>query len=286
VNVVFFSTAITYGVLTDIPIHFIEKKHLGLNPSETLHFARNSNLNSKAPASVHVNDVRERVLAFAQVRRMFVRGSKVLVATGGGARSLGLMNLLASAKDELELGRLAVASVEPHADDETSDAAEVVADVGRLARTMGLDFYAVRPSFGREGKIDLHSELLSLTREHGFDRIALGNTRDDDAVRVMCELSQHGFSSVRGLCPRIRGGFVRPFLVLSDAEALRLCPAEAAGWPPGVSTPLPDEETVRKEVLPRLRKRFPGVDMMLQELGRTARHQRRAMRGAIDGRGG
>jgi tRNA(Ile)-lysidine synthase TilS/MesJ len=218
----------------------------------------------------------ERAVAFTQARRLVRPGDKVLVATGGGARSLALMNFLYSARDELDLSELAVAAVEPHTSEE-SDAAEVVADVGRLARSFGIDFYAVRPSPTR-GRIDVQSELGLLALEKGFHRVALGNTRDDDAVRVLCELARGGIAAVRGLAPRLRGGFVRPFLVLSDAEAMAFTPGEAVGWGPGVCVVAPEEEAVRREVLPRLRAHFPGVEMMLQETGRRARARRRSPR--------
>jgi len=219
---------------------------------------------------------RERVLAFTQARKLLAPGQRVLVGVGGGPRSLGLMALLADARDDLGLAQVAVASVEPVLDEE-ADAAEVVADVGRLARELGLDFYAARPAPTRGRRVDVQGELTRIARDHGFDRVALGNTRDDDAVRVLCELCRGGDDRVRGLGPRVKGGVVRPFLVLSDVEAQRFVPPEAVGWSPGISVAaLPDEDRVRREILPRLRVVFPGVELHLQELGRQARARRRA----------
>ncbi len=240
-------------------------------------------MSERAPRSLRVA-ARERVLAFTQARRLLRPGDRVLVATGGGARSLGLMNFLFAARDELALREVAVAAVEPHTN-EDSDAAEVVADVGRLARSFGMAFYAVRPSPTR-GRVDVHGELSLLAAEARFDRVALGNTRDDDAVRVLCELARGGLDAVRGIAPRLRGGFVRPFLVLSDAEAMSFTPGEAVGWGAGVGAASPEEEAVRREVLPRLRVHFSAVDMMLQETGRSARARRRPPRPAMLRRGG
>jgi tRNA(Ile)-lysidine synthase TilS/MesJ len=228
-------------------------------------------LSDRASASVK-EAARERVVAYTQARRLLRPGDRVLVATGGGARSLGLMNFLFSARDELDWKELAVAAVEPFSD-EDSDAAEVVADVGRLARSFGLDFYAVRPTPAR-GRIDVNSELATLAAGR-FDRIALGQTRDDDAVRVLSELARGGIEAVRGLAPRLRGGFVRPFLVLSDVEAMRFTPSDAVGWGPGASAVAAEEESIRREILPRLRAQFDAVDIMLQETGRSARARRR-----------
>lgn len=219
---------------------------------------------------------RERVLAFIQARKLLSPGQRVLVGAGGGARSLGLMSLLAESKDDLGLAQVAVASIEPVLDEE-ADAAEVVADVGRLARVLGLDFYAARPAPTRGRRVDVQGELTRIARDQGFHRVALGNTRDDDAVRVLCELGRGGVDRVRGLGPRVKGGVVRPFLVLSDVEAHRFVPPEAVGWSPGISIAVvPEEDRVRREILPRLGMVFPGVELHLQELGRQARARRRA----------
>ncbi len=230
---------------------------------------------SDRPSTSTRQVARERVLAFTQARRLVRPGDRVLVATGGGARSLGLMNFLYSARDELDWKELAVASVEPFSE-EDSDAAEVVADVGRLARSYGMDFYAVRPTPAR-GRIDVNAELIALAAGR-FDRIVLGQTRSDDAVRVLAELSRGGIEAVRGLAPRLKGGFVRPFLVLSDAEAMAFTPGEAVGWGPGAAAVSPEEEAIRREILPRLRAQFESVDIMLQETGRSARARRRPTR--------
>lgn len=229
---------------------------------------------------------RERVLAFAQARKLFSEGQRVLAGVGGGLRSLGLMGLLADARDALGLAEVAIASIEPVLDEEV-DAAEVVADVGRVARALGLDFYAARPAAPRGGRVDILSELARLARDHGFHRIALGHTRDDDAIRVLGELCAGGLERVRGLSPRLKGGIVRPFLVLSDAEAASLAPPEAIGWSPGTaSVANPEEDRVRREILPRLRVVFPGAELHLQALGRQARARRRleaSLRGRADG---
>lgn len=218
---------------------------------------------------------RERVLAFTLARKLLARGQRVLVGVGGGFRSLGLMAFLAEARDDLALAEVAVASIEPTFD-EDSDAAEVLADVGRLARALGLNFYAARPAPTHGRRVDISSELSRIARNHGFDRVALGHTRDDDAVRVLCELCRGGIDRVRGFSPRFKGGGVRPFLVLSDAEAARFVPAEAQGWIPTLSVAaVPEEDRTRHEILPRLRVVFPGVEAHLQELGRRARTRRR-----------
>lgn len=218
---------------------------------------------------------RERFLAFVQARRLMLPGERVLVGVGGGARSLALMALLVGAKEELDLGQVAVASVEPVFDEE-SDAAEVIADVGRLARSYGLDFHAVRPSPVRGQRVDVVAELTQVARDAGFHRVALGNTLDDDAVRVLCELCRGGAQRVRGIAPKVKGGVVRPLLVLTDAEAHAFVPGVAAGWGPGVSVGAsPEEDRARRDVLPRLRALFPGAALHLQELGRLARAGRR-----------
>jgi hypothetical protein len=245
--------------------------------------ARSSNLSERRPTQ----DAYERAVAFVQARRLVRPGQKLLVATGGGPRSLGLLGFLLKARDAFGIEHLAVASIEWTLDEE-ADAAEAVADVGRLVRAHALDFHAVRPSgVGAGGRpVDLHTELSALAREGGFDRVALGHTRDDDAARVLLELCRGGIDTIRGLAPRVRGGLIRPFLALSDGEAMAFAPP----WPPGSATNFAprasEEESMRREVLPRLEVLRPETTWRLQELGRRCRERRsRALRGSVPSRG-
>lgn len=216
-----------------------------------------------------------RALAFCRRNKLFSRGDRVLVGLGGGAASVGLLGFLSCATEALGLAEIAVGSIE--IDGELSDAAESVADVGRAARQLGLSFYAVRPTQGR--RVVLLRELRALAAEQGFQRVAVGHTRDDDARRVLAELCRaEGIGGVRGLAPKLAGAVVRPLLALSTAEAMSLgrsLEIDISRPPPAPSAGL--EARLGATVLSRLRALVPDVDASLAALGREARGLRRSL---------
>lgn len=224
------------------------------------------------------DDPYARVRAFIERKRLVARGQRVLVGTGGGAVSLGLVCFLVAERERLGLAEVAVASVETSVD-ETSDAAERVADVGRVVRQLGVTFHAVRPSSLHRGKVNVARELVALAREQGFDRVALGATRDDHVLAVLDEaLSGRGLMHMRGIAPRVTGGIIRPLLCVSTGEALGLVhgietiPQE----PPDGRSGGGRREALRG-VLARLRVVFPGVERALEGFGEEVR----ALRGRI-----
>lgn len=220
-----------------------------------------------------MSDAFLRALRFARRQRLFAPGDRVLVGLGGGRASLGLLGFLSSAAHDLALAEIAVASIE--SDDELSDAAEAVADVGRVARQLGLSFYAVRPN--ARGRVSVVHELRGLAAAQGFQKVALGHHRDDDARRVFFEVCTRGTDGeLRGLAPKLKGHVVRPLLPLSGPEAMAL------GTSLGVELPAPPPPVARRglevrlehAVLNRLRALVPNVDQTLAALGRNARIQR------------
>jgi tRNA(Ile)-lysidine synthase TilS/MesJ len=207
----------------------------------------------------------ERALAFSRGRRLFRPGERVLVGSGAGVASLGAVGFIALAARTLGLAEIAVAAVDlGHPDD-----AEVVADVGRVARQLGVTFYAL----SAEGAAGPTPALLALARRERYARVVLGHTRDDAVARVFAGLvSGRGLEGVRPLVARLANGVVRPLLDLREAEALELARTagiEPAMLPPEPGTARPPVETrLRASVLPRLRVEAPGSDDALLALGR------------------
>ncbi len=227
-----------------------------------------------------VEQVLRRAVAFAQRQRLFQPGDRVLVGLGADASSLGLLGLLIHARAALGLADVAVAAVECRLDEESDDA-EQVADLGRLARQLGLTFHGVRPS-ATAGRVRVIDELRRLATDQGHTRIALAPTRDDDASRVLLELLRgRGMTSIRGLAPKLRGGVVRPLLTLEGSEAASLASLL------GVEVPLPppDQKPSRDRllpaletmILPRLRAVAPGSSAALAKLGRESRRVQRML---------
>lgn len=228
-----------------------------------------------------MSEVARRVLAFVRRRSLLGAGDAVLVGTGGGAASLGLLALLAAHRDALGLARLAAASVEPDLD-EWGDAAERVADVGRAVRALGVDFYAVRPADQRGAAVAVEAELRSLAEAHGFTRVVLGHTRDDDALGLLAAaLSAGHLDALRPLRARSAGGVVRPLLGVGGAEAASLAVLLGVELPPLDGPPPPAaglRGALSATVVPRLRAVAPGFETALVALAREAAEARRFVR--------
>jgi tRNA(Ile)-lysidine synthase TilS/MesJ len=208
----------------------------------------------------------ERALAFCRAHRLFRPGDRVLVGSGSGAASLGVLGFLLLAQRDLGLAAIAVGAIDFGGEDD----AEAVADAGRFARQLGTDFYAV----SAEG-CSATAALVALARREGFTRVALGHTRDDAVSRVLSQLVRGGgLDRILPYAARRPDGVVRPLLDLRDAEALEL--ARTAGIEPVMLPPEPSARPplatrLRASVLPRLRVEAPGADEALLALGRDVR---------------
>ncbi len=219
----------------------------------------------------------ERALAFCRARRLFRPGDRVLVGSGSGAASLGVLGFLRLAESDLGLGEIAVGAVDLGGD----DAADAVADTGRFARLVGVSFYAV----SADGRSPLAS-LRALAARERFTRIALGHTRDDAVAHVLARLARGvPLARLRPLVACRRDGVVRPLLDLRDAEALEL--ARTAGIEPVAMPPEPGrrpslETRLRASVLPRLRVEVHGCDGAILRVARDARRWSRHLAHEVD----
>lgn len=216
----------------------------------------------------------------AQVRRhrLIEEGDRVLLGLGGGVASAGLLaGFIMGREFGLPRCELAVASVEWDLD-EDHDGAEVVAEVGRVTRSFGLPFFAVRPARAR-GAVKVIAELRALAKAEGFQRVAVATTRDDELRRVIRGMSAGtGLDGLRGFSARGGAGLVRPMLTLREVEAASL--ARDLGIEP-VQLP-PDRQplplSVESTVLPRWRALEPGLDESLLAIARETRALRRHIR--------
>lgn len=221
---------------------------------------------------------RARLLRQVTRRGLFSPGDRVLVGVGGTV-SLSLLAWLVEESPALHLAEVAVASVEQ--DDEPSDAAEQVADLGRAARELGVSFHAVRPVRRGAQPIDVVAELTTLAAREGFQRVALAHTLEDDALRVLESVLARGHcTAIRGLSSRGPGPVVRPFLSLSRGEAVSLVPLRGEEFvTPGPPPKRPGRAAeLSRTVVPRLRALVPGCESALAALGREARAVRNAAR--------
>lgn len=189
--------------------------------------------------------------------RFFTPGGEVLVATGGGASSLGALSILWLARDELQLG--AVGAVFVQREEREDDAA---AEAGRLARTLGADFHLVEAPPGSD-PLRVVSELA---RSRVAPHVVTGHTLEDAAERTLSQLLRgNGLRGLRPLAERRRDGLRRPLLRVDAATASQW--ARAAGIEPVL---LPPEEAPRarreRALLRALGSGFPGAEEALRAL--------------------
>ncbi len=237
-------------------------------------------------------DSLSRVVSHIRRRRLVAEGDRVLLGLGGGVASAGMLAAFIMGREAgVARCELAVAAVETDPSEE-HDGAEVVAEVGRVARSFGLPFFAVRPAMHR-GAVRVVTELKALAVEQGFTRVALAHTRDDEVRRVLRGLSaDEGLRGVKGISSRGAGGVIRPVLPLREAEAAAL--ARDLGIEPVQLPPSPEALAageLERVLLTRWRAREPGLDRSLLRIAQEVRSLRQmvtaqAARWISDARGG
>jgi tRNA(Ile)-lysidine synthase len=178
----------------------------------------------------------EWVLAYARRECRFRPGDRVLVAVSGGPDSVALLHLLARLKPELGLD-LGVAHYDHglRGVDSRADAG-FVAD---LARGLNLPCHAgagqVRDAARRDrvslqmAARKLRLQFLRDTRDrHGYTRLALGHTADDQVELFWLRLLRGaGLEGLKGMWPATPEGLVRPLLAVGKAVLLAWLEQEA-----------------------------------------------------------
>lgn len=210
-------------------------------------------------------DAFERALAFVQANRVLRPRERVLLASGGGAASVGMLSFVALARGRLALRDVAVVTV----DDGTDDGSERCVEAARIARQLGFSVYVV--------DMDRSSSVLARARElrqqGSWDALAVGDTLEDSAARTLRELMNE--RAVRGLCARRRDGVRRPLLgcTVRDADALSTLAGVALPSAP-LATPRGAralDQAVREAILPRIRVVWPNADRSLATLAARTR---------------
>jgi tRNA(Ile)-lysidine synthase len=169
------------------------------------------------------------VRRFASAEDLFAPGSRVLVAVSGGPDSVALLHLLLRIAPEWGL-RLGVAHFDHGLRGEVSR--EEARFVAGLARDLELPCHAgggdVR-GLAKAGKISLQMAarrlrlgfLEKVRRDHGYHRLALGHTADDQVELFFLRLLRGaGSEGLKGMWPRTPGGLVRPLLSVGKVVLL------------------------------------------------------------------
>lgn len=174
-------------------------------------------------------DLPEWVLTYARREGLFTAGDRVLVAVSGGPDSVALLHLLVRLAPELRLD-LGLAHFDHGLRGEDSRAdADSVTD---LARRLGLPCHQGRGPVrdaARRDQVSLQMAARKLRlrffqetrRRHGYARLALGHTADDQVELFWLRLLRGaGLEGLKGMWPATPEGLVRPLLAVGKAVLL------------------------------------------------------------------
>ena len=186
-------------------------------------------------------------------RRLLARGDHVLVACSGGGDSVALTRLLARLAPELGVS-LAIASVDHGL---RPEAAEEVAEVGRLAEALSLPFHPLRVRVEPAGeglqaaaRRARYAALHRCAAERGAGKLAVGHTLEDQAETVLARLLRGaGLAGAAGIHPAREDGVVRPLIDCRRAELRAWLRARGVGWRDDPSNADPRFERVRIRAL-------------------------------------
>ncbi len=220
-------------------------------------------------------DTQHRVFEFVQRHGLCRPGERVLLACSGGADSAALLEILwrLSAKLRITIGVVMV----DHR--QCDDFRKAVRLVRQRCRRRGLPFALVTMEDAHAGLSETEMRrrryrlLLGAARQGGFERVATGHTRDDQAETVLLRILRGtGAEGLAGIRPR-RGLFMRPLLSCSHSELQKYLRRLGLRWwedPANVSPKVP-RNRIRHSVLPRLKREFnPELEQALLRLSLSA----------------
>jgi len=214
---------------------------------------------------------------------MFSRGDSVLVAVSGGPDSVALAHILLAMAAEYFL-RPAIAHLNhclrgPDADRDAEF-------VSALARQLGVPIYAERKdvralqrsrrfSLEEAGRRSRYEFFDAVSAKHGFNKIALGHHRDDNAELVLINLLRgSGPLGLSGIAPVREGKIVRPFIRLGRSEIINYLAEKKIPYVSDATNTDPAfvRNKIRHQLIPELQSAYnPRIIETLNRLGEIIR---------------
>lgn len=208
---------------------------------------------------------------YIRQENLLSRGERVLVAVSGGPDSVALLHLLHLLQPGLELD-LGVAHFDHGLRGEQSRAE--AGFVAALARSLSLPCYAGQGDtreFARRERLSMQMAarrlrfrfLKDICRSHGYQKLALGHTADDQVeLFVLRLLRGAGPEGLGGMLPATPEGLVRPLLGISKEVILAWLRREDLPYRQDPSNLKRDylRNRVRLDLLPQLRTYNPRLN--------------------------
>ncbi len=207
---------------------------------------------------------------YVRQENLLADGERVLVAVSGGPDSVALLNLLRRLKPDLDL-HLGVAHFDHGLRGEQSR--EEAGFVAALAGSLSLSFHPGQGDtreLARGDRISLQMAarrlrlqfLKDTCRSHGYQKLALGHTADDQVELFFIRLLRGaGPEGLRGMRPLTPEGLVRPLLAVAKEVLLAWLHQERLPYRQDPSNLQRDylRNRVRLDLLPQLQDYNPRL---------------------------
>ena len=183
-----------------------------------------------------MNEIVEKVRAFAQENELFAPGQRLCAAVSGGADSMALLRLLLRIQPVFGY-ELTACHVNHGLRGEPADRDEafVRAECARLNVPLRVfhpaDVGAAVPAHpGEDWARKLRYACFDALRAGGIDAVATAHTATDQTETLLFRLARGaGLHGAAGIRPS-RPGFCRPLLCLTRAETEQVCTACGQRW--------------------------------------------------------
>ena len=211
----------------------------------------------------------DRVLRFASVHDLFIKGGKYIVALSGGADSVSLLLVMKALSDDIGI-EVEAAHCNFHLRGEESDRDEYFCK--DICRKMGIPLHLVH--FDTKGFAELHHVSIEMAARDlrykyfenlrcdiGATDICVAHHRDDSVETVLLNLVRGtGIRGLRGILPR-NGHIIRPLLCVTRDEIIGFLSSKKQQFVTDSTNLVNDvkRNKIRLDVIPLLKTLNPNV---------------------------